>query len=275
MYLSELHRTRILIGDPDDGYASLGTPPEETFFLNSVLPHGIDFNNRRKEILLICSVTFIVLVYAFFAKSLLILLFNLLIPFFYCWFLKRSVTDRALRFEKDYPVMLVSLSSAVRTGKDPLSAFLSLKVQFNPDSEMFQEIDKVQQSIEKGRSEDEAFGQFGKSIVHPDISLFCAAFILARKEGSSLGPCLQRLTKVTRQRQSFRRKAKASLAMQRLSASGIVVCCFVIGLMQFGINPKGMSDAWNHPFGHKIIFTGLVLIFAGMYWMTRISKARV
>ena len=185
-----------------------------------------------------------------------------------------QVAIRRTNFEKDYTALLLSLASSVRTGLDPLVALIKCKDLFSPKSEVAKEIDGLNRNVESGKTEENCLQLFGATIPHADIQLFRTAFILSRKEGASLGMCLERLAKVTRQRQSFRRKVKSAVAMQKMSAFGIGACTVVIGLIQFMANPKGVRDALEHPIGFKLIVLGVGLVLFGIIWMMRMARAK-
>lgn len=189
--------------------------------------------------------------------------------------LRRRVSARSQGFEKDYTAMLLSLASAIRTGLDPLAAMLELAKLFAPSSEVHKELVALKLRIESGMAEEDAIRRFGGTISHPDLPLFITAFILARREGSSLSECLQRLARVTRQRQSFRRKTRAAVAMQKLSAIGIGLSATAIGVIQVLSNPQGLALATAHPVGSKILLCGVVLIICGIVWMMRLASPKV
>ncbi|MDC0358912.1 type II secretion system F family protein [Oligoflexia bacterium] len=182
---------------------------------------------------------------------------------------------RAESFERDYTALLLSLASGIRTGLDPMAALAKSHELFQENSEVRKEVEALHKHIEQGDSEELVLQKFGATIDHPDIKLFRTAFILARKEGSSLALCLQRLAKVTRQRQSFRRKTRAAVAMQKLSAFGIAGCAIIIGVIQVVTNAKAIADALDHPLGSKALFVGVALMVTGLVWMVRMAKARI
>lgn len=182
---------------------------------------------------------------------------------------------RAANFERDYPAFLLSLASSIRTGLDPLAALLASEKLFDDASVIKSELVKFKADIESGKTETESIKAFARSIIHPDIQLFRVGYLLARREGSSLAECLQRLAKVTRHRQSFRRKAKSAVAMQRLSAFGIGGCAVLIcGIQSIG-NPKIIADALSHPVGMRLLIAGALLIASGIFWMIRMTKSHV
>ena len=189
--------------------------------------------------------------------------------------LQRAVWRRSEAFERDYVPFLLSLASGVRTGLDPLVAIRECAALFPQKSELRRQVEDLCDVIARGAEEEKAIRGFAGSIAHPDIQLFRTTLILARKEGSSLGESLQRLARVTRQRQSFRRKMRAALAMQRLSAIGIGGCAVVIGLIQTAGNADVLVNAFNHPLGYRALSAGLTLMGFGLLWMVQMSKRRV
>ena len=182
---------------------------------------------------------------------------------------------RAQVFEKDYTALLLSLAAGVRTGLDPLIALIQSEQLFGNESEVRKELKKLHDEVDAGAAEETAVLNFASSINHPDVQLFRTAFMLARKEGSSLANCLQRLARVTRQRQSFRRKIKSAVALQKLSAIGIAVCTGLIGLIQWTANSKAVMAALAHPIGFKILAGGFTSIGIGLIWMFTMTRSRV
>jgi Flp pilus assembly protein TadB len=178
-------------------------------------------------------------------------------------------------FERDYPAFLLALASSIRTGLDPLQALIESAKLFNVDSTLSRQIEKLKKQIEQGSEESTPIADFASSISHPDIALFRTAYLLARQHGSSLAECLQRLARITRHRQSFRRKAKSAVAMQKLSAFSIGACAILICLIQSLANPKIVFEAWANPLGQRLLIIGIVLIIFGLVWMMRLTKSRI
>ncbi len=189
--------------------------------------------------------------------------------------LQRRVYRRAESFERDYTALLLSLASSVRTGLDPLMALTELYKLFHKESEIYRQLIALKRNIDSGMTESVAMTDFARDIRHPDLALFRTAFLLARREGSSLGNCLERLARVTRARQSFRRKARAAVAMQKLSALGIVGCCIAIAIIQFFANPEGFIKATQNPLGQRIMYGGITLLACGVFWMLRLARMKL
>jgi len=189
--------------------------------------------------------------------------------------LERRAFRRAESFERDYTALLISLSSGIRTGLDPLVALGQSGELFPSTAIIRGELARVRAALDQGGREDEVILGFARDIRHPDIQLFRTAFILARREGSSLAECLHRLARVTRQRQSFRRKIRGAVAMQRLSAFGIGGCALLIGAFQIVTNSSAVAAALEHPVGTRLLGLGLMLILGGLAWMLHLTRVRL
>lgn len=189
--------------------------------------------------------------------------------------IKRAMMRRSRAFERDYTALLVSLASSIKTGADPLQALVKAGNLFGKGSEVQRAVQRFGQDIEIGKSESVAVRDFAADIFNPDLQLFRNAFLLARKEGSSLAECLHRLARVTRHRQSFRRKVKAAIAMQKLSAIGIGGCAVIIALIQYSSNPEAVKEALSNPVGVRFLSLSGLLITSGIIWMLQLARPRV
>jgi len=276
-----LNRARSLIyGSPD---LNQETPPfEARLSVNDYIPY---FRRKAEQAGMKPSkASFIFLTAAVLSGILLLLGFflNIKVAFFSplpllisIFWIERQIANRIENFECDYPAFLLALASGIRTGLDPIVALCKEEELFHSSSLLKKELIRCRENLEKGMPEENALGNFAESIPHPDIELFRIGFILARKQGSPLSHCLQRLVKVTRQRQSFRRKIASAVAMQKLSSFGIVVCAFAIGMIQFLSNPSAFNQAFTHPFGIKAISFGAFLMSTGIVWMLSLTKRRL
>lgn len=192
-----------------------------------------------------------------------------LVVFFVALYTRIRLRARANRaaIDRDLPALLTTVASSVRAGMDPLSALLGARDYFPRDTVIVYEIERIKQGLHEGRDEEELLEGFLSLYGNRDGELFKGCLILSRRHGGSLADPLHRITRVVRQRQSFRRKTKAALAMHRMSAIGIALCAVAMGALQFGMNPQALELAFNHPMGSKILCGGLLLISSGLGWM--------
>ena len=220
----------------------------------------------------VCTIVISAFIYSLFGVT------AVCVPICWCGFyisMNHRIRKRAELFELDYTAFLLSLASSIRTGLDPLVAFGQCATLFPSNGILAQEIRKTVLEVEAGIGEERAFRNFALHIAHPDVDLLRAALVFSRRQGSSLGSCLHRLARVTRQRQSFRRKMKGAVAMQRLSAFGIGACAVFVGIIQGTSNPQGIRDAWEHSVGRSVLCAGLFLVVGGLFWMIHMSRRRL
>lgn len=185
---------------------------------------------------------------------------------------RRVLRQRARSVDRDLPALLTSVASSVRAGIDPLVALSEAREFLPVDSALTAELERFHRSLAAGGNEDEVIDRLFRDITTPDIELFKGCLRLSRKHGSSLAEPLHRVTRVVRQRQSFRRKTRAALAMHRMSAVGISLCAALIALMQGFTNPDGIQLALQHSIGSKLLMSGGVLIVIGVGWMMSLGR---
>lgn len=174
--------------------------------------------------------------------------------------------------DRDIPILLTSVASSVRAGIDPIRAMCDAEEYFLAQSPLAGEIKRFKQSLAVGDDEFEALESFFVKEGNRDIELFKRCIILSRRHGSSLAEPIHRVMRVVRQRQSFRRKTKAALAMHRMSAIGIAMCAVVITAMQLVMNYAGVQIALTNPLGLVLLCSGISLIGIGVVWMLMMGK---
>jgi Flp pilus assembly protein TadB len=184
----------------------------------------------------------------------------------------RARKRRRAELDRDLPTLLTTVASSVRAGLDPLSAVVKAREYFAPQSILAEELNVFSQGLAQGGDEGKLIDELMSGVQHPDVELFRSCLALSRRHGTSLADPLHRITRVVRQRQSFRRKIRAALAMHRLSAIGIAGCALIIGIFQGVTNFKGLLQAWEHPVGSKILMGGILLMVSGVWWMMTIGK---
>lgn len=236
---------------------------------------GITFERRKKIELYNVWSWGISGVIALSTGTLTVFLLPFAVSFFTVLWCRRLVTKRLREFDRDYPTFLTTLSSTVRTGMDPRKAFQEA-VNFFPDESVISiEANRMLTAWNGGENDERAIALFASTVEHPDVELLRAATRLALSHGTSFSECLHRLARVTRARQSFRRKVRAALAMQRLSAAGIGLSALCIAGLQVATNRNGLTAVLEHPSGKVLLTLGIGLVLTGIVWMTRIGLKNV
>lgn len=186
--------------------------------------------------------------------------------------IRRGQSKRYTEVDRDLPSLLSFLASSVRAGLDPLVALVDAQNYLPDGTVLRREVRSFGEALKSGETEEGCIKGFCLTINHPDVPLLRACLLISRRHGTSIAEPLHRVTRVVRQRQSFRRKVRGALVMHRMSAVGIALCATLISLMQFLTNYTAMMAALNHPIGSKIIMGGMALISVGVVWMMSLGK---
>ena len=233
---------------------------------------GIRARDLVRAIVISTMVASVVCVYGGLDRGLGMVLLCVLIGVFHA---RQRFVRRRTALDRDLPALLTSLASSVRAGIDPITALLSAAEYLPQETPLVEELSRLKHRLKSGGDETAELEAFLSHWRHPDTELFKRCLILSRKHGSSLGEPLHRITRVVRQRHSFRRKTKAALAMHRLSAFGIALCAVVIGIVQGLMNKQALITSIHHPLGSKLLLIGVVLICLGVGWMVLMGSEEV
>jgi Flp pilus assembly protein TadB len=191
----------------------------------------------------------------------------------FVWFkLKMQEGRRKSIVERDLPALVTSVASSVRAGVDPLRAICDAEEYFSAGSLFVDEVRLFKQRLAAGDDEFDVIEDFLINDGNSEVELFKQCLLLSRRHGSSLAEPLHRVVRTIRQRQSFKRKTRAAMAMHRMSAIGIAGCAIVITGMQLVMNVSGVKTAWESPVGKILIGVGASLIALGVLWMLRMGK---
>ena len=174
--------------------------------------------------------------------------------------------------ERDLPALLTSVASSVRAGMDPLAAVIGAREYLPKGSIVIKELEKLRHALSEGRDEEMVLEEFLAMYRNQEGELFKRCLILSRRHGGSLAESLHRVTKVARQRQSFRRKTRAALAMHRMSGIGIALCAGAMGALQLTMNPRSVDLAISHSVGGKLLILGATLMALGIIWMMLMGR---
>lgn len=186
-------------------------------------------------------------------------------------YIRMRTSQNLASIDRDLPALLTAVASSVRAGIDPLMALLGAKDFMPKDTVLSHELEALRSRIQQGIDEQAALQSFLVIYEHRDVELFKSCLILSRKHGGSLADSLHRITRVVRQRHSFKRKIRAALAMQRLSAFGIAFCALAMAALQFAVNSHAVKAVFAHSAASKIMYAGCGLIAIGLIWMIRLG----
>lgn len=186
-----------------------------------------------------------------------------------------AVGKRFNQFDEDYPVLLMSYVSLLKTGMSTIGGLEAAAKGLDPGSLVRAEVELLIERLKLGLTEEQAIGAFGEDIPHPELELFVQSLILSRRVGGTLSQTLERLAKQVRKRQEFRKKAVAAVAMER--GSIVMIAAIMTALMIYlSIAAQELvKPAFSSPLGLKIFQGGISLVIFGFYWSRKVTNIKV
>ncbi len=186
-----------------------------------------------------------------------------------------AISRRFEAFDKDYPVLLLSYVSLLKTGMNAIQGMEAAAKGLDPDSLVRAEVELLIERLRLGLTEEQAISAFGEDVAHPELELFVQSLILSRRVGGTLSTTLERLAKQVRKRQQFRKQAVAVVGMERSSLYMIaVIMGLLLGYLTVS-SPELIVPAFTHPLGKKILQCGIMLIVFGFYWSRKCTNLKI
>lgn len=198
-----------------------------------------------------------------------------MVPLLIGGILDRAINKRFEAFDKDYPVLLLSYVSLLKTGMSAIQGLEAAAKGLDDDSLVREEVELLIERLRLGMTEEQAIGAFGEDIAHPELELFVQSLILSKRVGGTLSTTLERLAKQVRKRQQFRKQAVAAVGMERSSLHMIAV---VMGLLMIYLTytaPQLVFPAFKHPLGKKVFQFGIMTIVFGFYWSKKVTEIKI
>lgn len=190
-------------------------------------------------------------------------------------FLKRAIDRRFMAFDADYPVLLLSYVSLLKTGMSTIAGLETAAKGLDPGSLVRSECELLIERLKLGLTEEQAINSFGDDIAHPELELFVQSLLLSRKVGGTLSTTLERLAKQVRKRQQFRHQAKSAVGLEQGSIYAIAVIMSLLMVYMIYASPDLVLPALKNEFGAKIFQGGLALIIVGFWWSKKVTNIKI
>ena len=190
-------------------------------------------------------------------------------------FLKKAIDRRFEAFDVDYPVLLLSYVSLLKTGMSTIAGLETAAKGLDPGSLVRSECELLVERLKLGLTEEQAINSFGDDIAHPELELFVQSLLLSRKVGGTLSTTLERLAKQVRKRQQFRHQAKSAVGLEVGSIYAIAVIMSLLMVYMIYASPDLVLPALKNEFGAKIFQGGLTLIIIGFWWSKKVTNIKI
>jgi len=189
--------------------------------------------------------------------------------------LDKSMDRRFKAFDQDYPVLLLSYVSLLKTGMSTITGLEAAAKGLDEGSLVRAEVELMVERLRLGLTEEQAISAFGEDINHPELELFVQSLLLSRRVGGQLSSTLERLARQVRKRQQFRQQAVAAVGMEKSSIYAIAgIMSLLLGYLAWS-SPDLIMPAFKHEFGLKMFQGSLGLIMIGFYWSKKVTNIKI
>jgi Flp pilus assembly protein TadB len=128
--------------------------------------------------------------------------------------------------------------------------------------------------VQQGENRKQALHAFGSSIRLADLELFRSAFDLVLDHGGKFSPTLERLAKVSKERDVLIGSARVTTSTMRMTANILLCCTPLIVLMVAARTNSFWEVIFENPTANLIASTGLVLIITSYLTLRKMSNFR-
>ena len=188
-----------------------------------------------------------------------------LVPFAFVWF---KGTRRTKAFENQLPDLLITLAAALKAGHSFKQGLQTVVDEGRPPAS--KELKRVMTEARLGRPMDDALADMAERVGSKNFNFVITAVTIQRQVGGSLAGLIDMVADTVRQRQQFARKIKGLTAMGRAGAYVLMGLPFFIAGAISVINPQYMHPLYNTSTGHKLIYSGLVMMAIGCVALKKI-----
>ena len=188
-----------------------------------------------------------------------------LVPVTIVWIKARR---RLAAFEDQLPDLLIGIAASLKAGhsfKQGLQAVVDEGI--DPAGKEFK---RVLTETRLGRPLEDALNDMAERIGSGNLSFIVTAVSIQTQVGGSLASLFDMVSDTVRNRQQFARKIKALTAMGRMSAYVLIGLPFLLAGALTLMNPGYMAPLFRTAAGHKMMFTAIVMMGLGSFFLKRI-----
>jgi tight adherence protein B len=183
-------------------------------------------------------------------------------------FLSFKAKRRMNAIEEQLPDILITIAASLKAGHSFRQGLQAVVDEGQPPAS--DEFKRVLTETSLGRPMDDALAEMSERIGSKNLDFVITAVTIQRQVGGSLAGIFDMVADAVRERQQFMRKIKGLTAMGRMSAYVLIGLPFFLAGMFTLINPAYMAPLWGTSAGHKIIFSGLVMMAIGSLLLKKI-----
>jgi len=187
--------------------------------------------------------------------------------------LNRDMNNRMEKIEEQFPEAMDVLKRGLQAGYAFSDA---IKLVFEEmDGHLADEFKILFNRINFGNDIKTALLNFVKRVPSTSAMAFSSAVAIQKTTGGNLAENIDKLSKVIRQRFTFKRKIKTLSAEGRLSGWILVLMPFALFAVLYLTSPSYVAELTSTPAGLNLLKWGGVGMLAGIYWINKLIQIEV
>ncbi|WP_372763247.1 type II secretion system F family protein [Pseudoalteromonas sp.] len=222
---------------------------------------------------LVVSALASILMYYFSNDKVFSVLFALIVLLGFHFMLNRRINQRMERIEAQFPEALDVLKRALQAGYAFSDAIKLVFEEMKGD--LPDEFKLMFNRINYGDDIKMALLHFVKRVPSTSAMAFSSVVAIQKSTGGNLAENIDNLSKIIRQRFTFKRRIKTLSAEGRLSGWVLVLMPFVLFAVLYLTSPSYVSELTGTEDGIGLLKIGGVGMLIGIYWIKELIKIEV
>jgi len=187
--------------------------------------------------------------------------------------LKKSVDKRMEAIEGQFPEALDVLKRGLQAGYAFSDA---IKLVFEEmDGPLADEFKIMFNRINFGNDVKTALLHFIKRVPSASAMAFCSAVAIQKETGGNLAENIENLSKIIRQRFTFKRRVRTLSAEGRLSGWVLVLMPFILFAVLYLTSPGYVASLTASPEGLSLLKWGGAGMLLGIWWINKLIQIEV
>lgn len=187
--------------------------------------------------------------------------------------LNRNINKRMEKIEQQFPEALDVLKRSLQAGYAFTDAIKLVCEEL--EGELSDEFKIMFNRINYGADVHTALLNFVKRVPSTSAMAFCSSVSIHKETGGNLAENIENLSKIIRQRFTFKRRVKTLSAEGRLSGWILVLTPFALFAVLYISSPDYISILINTPEGLNLLKWGGIGMLLGIWWISKLIKIEV
>ena len=181
--------------------------------------------------------------------------------------------QRLEKFENQLPDALDLMARSLRAGNPLMESFKFVSEEMKPPISV--DFGRAWSNVNYGVNLKASLADMLERTPSVSLRSLVTAILVQRETGGNLAEILDKITQLLRARAKFERRLRTLTAEGRLSGWVLAAMPFVLALIMSVTNPESLKVLFEDPGGRKLVMYALVMMAAGLFWISRLTKVKV